>query len=151
MRELIVTTFLTLDGVMQAPGGPDEDRRRLRPRRLVVNYWDDPMGEVMGEILARRSTSCSGARPTTSSPGTGRTPEEAGGRPLNGRRSTSHRAAAQLDVGRSVLIEGDAAEGVAALKRQDGPEFQVHGSGDLIQTLLRHNLVDGSACGCSRS
>ena len=42
----------------------------------------------------------------------------------------------------SVLIEGDAAEGIAALKREDGPELQVHGSGNLIQTLLRHNLID---------
>ena len=42
----------------------------------------------------------------------------------------------------SVLIEGDAAKGLAALKQEDGPELQVHGSGNLIQTLLRHNLVD---------
>jgi dihydrofolate reductase len=42
----------------------------------------------------------------------------------------------------SVLIEGDAAEGIAALKREDGPELQVHGSGNLIQTLLRRNLID---------
>lgn len=41
-----------------------------------------------------------------------------------------------------MLIEGDAAEGIAALKNQDGPELQVHGSGNLIQTLLRHGLVD---------
>jgi dihydrofolate reductase len=41
-----------------------------------------------------------------------------------------------------VLIEGDAAEGIAALKKDDGPELQVHGSANLIQTLLRHNLVD---------
>jgi dihydrofolate reductase len=40
------------------------------------------------------------------------------------------------------LIEGDAAEGVAALKGEDGPELQVHGSGNLLQTLLRYNLVD---------
>jgi dihydrofolate reductase len=43
---------------------------------------------------------------------------------------------------KSVLIEGDAADGIAALKQEDGPELQVHGSGNLIQTLLRHNLVD---------
>ena len=42
----------------------------------------------------------------------------------------------------SVLIEGDAATGIAALKEQDGPELQVHGSANLIQTLLRHNLID---------
>jgi len=43
---------------------------------------------------------------------------------------------------REGLIEGDAAEGIASLKQEDGPELQVHGSGNLIQTLLRHNLVD---------
>jgi dihydrofolate reductase len=42
----------------------------------------------------------------------------------------------------SVLIKGDAAEGLAALKAEDGPELQVHGSANLVQTLLRHNLVD---------
>lgn len=41
-----------------------------------------------------------------------------------------------------MLIEGDAADGLAALKEEDGPELQVHGSGDLIQTLMRHGLVD---------
>ena len=47
-----------------------------------------------------------------------------------------------MDLGPGVLIEGDAAEGVAALKEGDGPELQVHGSGDLAQTLIRHGLVD---------
>jgi dihydrofolate reductase len=47
-----------------------------------------------------------------------------------------------LDWSKSVLIEGDVSEGVAALKQQDGPELQVHGSSNLIQTLLRHNLID---------
>jgi dihydrofolate reductase len=47
-----------------------------------------------------------------------------------------------LDWKPSVLIEGDAAEGVAALKSGEGPELQVHGSGNLIQTLLRHELID---------
>ena len=47
-----------------------------------------------------------------------------------------------LEWSNSVLIEGDAAEGIAALKQEGGPELQVHGSGNLIQTLLRHNLVD---------
>ena len=47
-----------------------------------------------------------------------------------------------MEWGSSVLIEGDAAEGIAALKMEDGPELQVHGSANLLQTLLRHNLVD---------
>ena len=47
-----------------------------------------------------------------------------------------------LDWGPVVHLDGNAAEAIAALKQTDGPELQVHGSGDLIQTLLRHNLVD---------
>ena len=47
-----------------------------------------------------------------------------------------------LDWSKSVLIEGEVAESVAALKREEGPELQVHGSGNLIQTLLRHELID---------
>ena len=47
-----------------------------------------------------------------------------------------------LEWSNSVLIEGDAAEGIAALKQEDGPELQVHGSANLIQTLLRHDLID---------
>jgi dihydrofolate reductase len=69
--------------------------------------------------------------------------EQPGAKPLNDATkyvvSRSHRT---LEWGPSVLIEGDAAEGIAALKKEDGPELQVHGSGNLIQTLLRHNLVD---------
>jgi dihydrofolate reductase len=52
------------------------------------------------------------------------------------------RTLSSLDWGPSVLIEGDVPEGVAALKREEGPELQVHGSGNLIQTLLRHELID---------
>jgi dihydrofolate reductase len=52
------------------------------------------------------------------------------------------RSRPKLEWAKSVLIEGDAAEGIAALKKTDGPELQVHGSGNLIQTLLRNNLVD---------
>jgi dihydrofolate reductase len=69
--------------------------------------------------------------------------EEDGAKPLNdATKYVASRSRPTLDWSNSVLIEGDVAEGVAALKREDGPELQVHGSGDLIQTLLRHDLVD---------
>jgi dihydrofolate reductase len=145
MRKLIVSTFLTLDGVMQAPGGPEEDDSGgFAYGGWSVNYWDELMGQVMTEamsapfdlLLGRRTYDIFAAYWPDA-------PEEAGSKPLNDATkyvaSRSHRT---LDWGPAVLIGGDAAEGVAGLKEGDGPELQVHGSGNLIQTLLRHNLVD---------
>jgi dihydrofolate reductase len=69
--------------------------------------------------------------------------DQAGAKPLNdATKYVVSRGRPTLEWSNSVLIEGDAAEGIAALKAGDGPELQVHGSGNLIQTLLRHSLVD---------
>jgi dihydrofolate reductase len=145
MRKLIVNTFLTLDGVMQAPGGPEEDDSGgFKHGGWSVNYWDDTMGQVMGEamstpfdlVLGRKTYDIFAAFWPNAS-------DDAGGKPLNdATKYVASRGQPTLAWGPSVLIEGDAAEGVAALKKGNGPELQVHGSGDLIQTLLRHNLVD---------
>jgi dihydrofolate reductase len=145
MRKLIVSTFLTLDGVMQAPGGPEEDDSgAFAHGGWSVNYWDDKMGEVMGTamsapfdlVLGRRTYDIFAAHWPHAT-------EEEGAKPLNdATKHVASRSRPALEWSNSVLIEGDAAEGVAALKQEDGPELQVHGSGDLIQTLLRHGLVD---------
>jgi dihydrofolate reductase len=145
MRKLIVTTFLTLDGVMQAPGGPDEDDSGgFAHGGWSVNYWDDLMGEAKSAeldvpfdmLLGRRSYEILGAYWPNA-------PEEAGGKPLNeATKYVASRSRPSLDWQPAVFIEGDAAEGVAALKEGDGPELQVHGSGNLAQTLIRHGLVD---------
>jgi len=145
MRRLIVSTFLTLDGVMQAPGGPGEDDDNgFAHGGWSVNYWDDRMGEVMGEamsapfdlVLGRRTYDIFAAFWPHAS-------EEAGGKPLNdATKYVASRSRPSLEWQKSVLLQPDAAEGVAALKREDGPELQVHGSGNLVQTLIRHNLVD---------
>jgi dihydrofolate reductase len=141
MRKLIVSTFLSLDGVMQAPGGPEEDDEgRFAYGGWSVNYWDDLMGKVMGEatskpfamVLGRKTYDIMAAYWPTA-------PEDAGGEVFN---DVASRGRPTLEWSNSVLIEGDAADGLAALKAEDGPELQVHGSSDLIQTLLRHNLVD---------
>jgi dihydrofolate reductase len=144
MRKLIVTTFLTLDGVMQAPGGPGEDDDGFTFGGWSVNYWDELMGQAMGEfmsapfdlVLGRKTYDIFAAYWPNAS-------EEAGGKPLNdATKYVASRGNPALEWSKSVLIEGDAAEGVAELKREDGPELQVHGSGNLIQTLMRHGLVD---------
>ncbi len=145
MRKLIVSTFLTLDGVMQAPGGPGEDDSGgFAHGGWSVNYWDEHMGRVMGEamgapfdlVLGRKTYEIFAAYWPHA-------PEEAGAKPLNdATKYVASRGRPALEWSNSVQIEGDAAEGIAALKQEDGPELQVHGSGNLIQTLLRHNLVD---------
>ena len=145
MRKLIVGTFLSLDGVMQAPGGPEEDDSDgFTLGGWSVNYWDDKMAQVMGESMSSRFDLLLGRKtydifaaywPNA--------PEEAGSKPLNeATKYVVSRGHPTLEWKESVLIEGDAAEGIAALKSEDGPELQVHGSGNLIQTLMRHNLVD---------
>jgi dihydrofolate reductase len=145
MRKVIVQTFLTLDGVMQAPGGPEEDTSGgFAYGGWSVNYWDDRMGEVMGAamgvpfdlLLGRKTYDIFAAYWPNAS-------EEAGAKPLNdATKYVASRSNPTLDWEKSVLLRGDAAEAVAGLKEQDGPELQVHGSADLIQTLLRSNLVD---------
>ena len=145
MRELMVTTFLTLDGVMQAPGGAGEDDSGgFAHGGWSVTYWDERMGQVMGAamdkpfdlLLGRRTYDLFAAHwPHIS--------DEDGGKPLNdATKYVASRGRPALGWAHSVLIEGDAAAGIAALKAEDGPELQVHGSADLIQTLMRHELVD---------
>lgn len=145
MRRLIVSTFLTLDGVMQAPGGPGEDDDGgFAHGGWSVTFWDDQMAKVMGDamsvpfdlLLGRRTYDIfAGYWPNA--------PEEAGAKPLNdATKYVASRGHPTLAWERSVLLEGDVVEAVANLKQTDGPELQVHGSGDLIQTLMAHGLVD---------
>jgi dihydrofolate reductase len=144
MRKLKVNTFVSLDGVMQAPGGPEEDPTGgFKYGGWSVNYWDDVMGEAMDEaalpeemLLGRGTYEIFAAHwPSVS----GDPMADA----LNGaRKHVASRTLDEVTWNNSTLIDGDVAEYVAALKDQDGPEIQVHGSWGLIQTLLEHDLVD---------
>ena len=145
MRRLITNTFLTLDGVMQAPGGPDEDvDGGFGLGGWSVNFWDDHMGHTMGEtmgvpfdlVLGRRTYDIFAAHWP-------RATEEDGAKPLN--EATKYVASRQrpaLEWQNSVLLDDDVPAAVAELKKTDGPELQVHGSADLLQTLMRHDLID---------
>ena len=144
MRKLLVTTFLSLDGVMQSPGGPGEDDENFVYGGWSVPHWDDTMSKVMGDIMGKPFDLLLGRKtyeifkaywPNA--------PEEAGSKPLNdATKYVVSRGTPSLDWGPAVLIRDDAADAVAKLKGGDGPELQVHGSGDLIQTLLANGLVD---------
>jgi dihydrofolate reductase len=145
MRTLIVQSFLTLDGVMQAPGGPEEDPSGgFTLGGWSVNYWDDMMGGVIDAatavpfdlLLGRKTYEIFAAH----WPYAGDDPMA---HKLN--RATKHVASTTLrsvEWSGSRLISGDVATAVKQLKEQPGPELQVHGSGGLIQTLLAADLVD---------
>lgn len=144
MRELIVNTFVTLDGVMQAPGGPEEDRDGgFEHGGWSFGYWDEPMQAEIGQLMSKPFDLVLGRRTYEIFAAHWPDSEEPGAEPLN--RATKHVASTTLetlDWENSELIEGEVPDGVRALKGEDGPELQVHGSANLIQTLLEHGLID---------
>jgi dihydrofolate reductase len=144
---------------MQAPGGPEEDPTGgFQHGGWSVGYWDDVMGQRMTEamtkpfdvLLGRKTYEIFAAhwpyvrddeRETRG--GTPSDVDDPAANVLN--RATKYVASRTLDKvewRNSTLLQGDVAEAVAALKAQDGPDILVHGSSDLIQTLVQHDLVD---------
>ena len=147
MRKLVVGTFLTIDGVMQAPGGPDEDRDGgFEHGGWSVKFWDEMMGKIIEEqmmqpdalLLGRRTYEIFGAHwPRVTDPDD----------PVAKKLNTMHKYVAsrtlrKVEWQNSTLLPGDAATAVARLKEQAGGEIQVAGSSNLIQTLLKHDLID---------
>jgi dihydrofolate reductase len=142
MRILAVNTFMSLDGVMQSPGGPEEDPTGgFTLGGWGVNYFDDEMMARVAEsdpyelLLGRGTYEIFAAH----------WPYDEGPIADHLNATRKHVASTTLDRvewNNSTLITGNVAEYVAALKSEEGPEIQVHGSPGLIQTLLRHDLID---------
>jgi dihydrofolate reductase len=144
MRKLIVLSFITLDGVMQAPGGPEEDTAGdFKFGGWTVGYFDETAGKVMGEQMGHPFDLLLGRRTYDIFASFWPKQDDETARAIN--RATkyvvSHRPVS-VDWKETVLINGDVAEKIRRLKAEDGPELQVHGSGNMIQTLLKHDLVD---------
>ena len=144
MRKLVVNTFLTLDGVMQAPGGPEEDPTGgFEHGGWSVGYWDDAMGEWMGELMGKPFDLLLGRKTYEIFAAHWPHADDPGADVLNSaKKYVASRTLDSVDWANSTLLEGDVAEAVARLKEEDGPEIQVHGSSDLLQTLFEHDLVD---------
>lgn len=147
MRKLVAGTFVTLDGVMQAPGGPNEDRDGDFPHGgWLVPYFDEKFGEIMTEWTKRAGAFLLGRK--TYEIFAGSWPKSADAADeiataLNTRpKFVASRTLDKVDWSNSILLKGEVAEEIAKLKAQEGGEIQVHGSGNLLQTLLKHDLVD---------
>jgi len=146
MRKIVAGAFVSLDGVMQAPGGPEEDPTcGFEHGGWTVPYWDEPMGQFMDAcfsqpfdlLLGRKTYEIFAAH----WPFVGE--DDPIGQVFN--RVTKHVAtssAAPLGWNHSVAVTGDVATEVARLKQGSGPMLLIQGSSVLVQTLLDHDLID---------
>lgn len=143
MRKIIVLSFITLDGIMQAPGGPEEDTSGgFKYGGWTVPYFDEFSGKVMAEQMSKPFDLLLGRKTYEifASYWPYHKDEDLGINQAT-KYVVSH-GSMQFTWEKSVLLQGDIVEAIKKLKAQDGPELQVHGSGNLIQTLLKHDLVD---------
>jgi dihydrofolate reductase len=147
MRKVIVNEFLSLDGVMQAPGDPDEDRSGgFAHGGWQMPYFDDDfakvafegMAETDGYLFGRRTYEIMAAYWPTQ-------PDDVPfAASLNGlpKYVASTTLGEPLEWRNSTLLHGDVAKAVAELKEQPGKNLVVLGSGELVQTLMENDLVD---------
>ncbi|MEL6106440.1 MAG: dihydrofolate reductase family protein [Planctomycetota bacterium] len=147
MRRLAVLTFLTVDGVMQAPSSPDEDTSNgFSQGGWARRYWDEVMQQVMREAMSEPYDLLLGRRTYDSFAGAfAEADEEANpvAKKLNdARKFVVTSDPSSLSWANSHAIVGDIASEVSRLKTQEGPLLQVHGSCRLIQLLLSHRLID---------
>lgn len=146
MRRLIASTFVSLDGIMQAPGGPDEDPTGgFANGGWVFPYADDSLdvseagfdGKDRELLLGRRTYQIFEAY----------WPYQPADDPIAqllnaARKHVASRTLTTLQWNNATLLHGDVASAVTALKAKDGPDLQIIGSGNLIQTLHSAALID---------
>jgi dihydrofolate reductase len=146
MSRVVVVNNLTLDGVMQAPGRPDEDTRDgFDHGGWAAPYFDEVMGRVMAERMARESALLLGRRTYEDFAGFWPKQTDNPFTPvLNERRKyvASRTLQEPLPWRNSTLLQGDAVQAVAALREELEEDLVVLGSGELVRALMRHGLVD---------
>jgi dihydrofolate reductase len=146
MRNLVVIEFLSLDGVYQAPGDPNEDTEGgFRHGGWQRPYFDDVLGAAAGEGMAATDAHLFGRK--TYEIMAAYWPTAPADDPFtqylnNVQKYVASRTLRTVEWQNSTLIRGDVAEEVAKLKDQPGGNIAVLGSGDLVQTLIEHDLVD---------
>jgi dihydrofolate reductase len=146
MGKIVVGEFVTVDGVYQAPGGPDEDRDGgFEHGGWTATYWDEEMGRRITEMTLRSEALLLGRR--TYETFAGFWPNAGADDPVAAKLNSvpkyvASRTLSSVKWNNSKLLEGDVADAVAKLKQDIDGEIAVTGSGNLVQTLLQHDLVD---------
>jgi dihydrofolate reductase len=144
MRKIIVTTFITMDGVMQAPGGPDEDRTNdFKWGGWQFGYSDEKAGEGITKIMSSPFDLLLGRRTYEIFAAYWPYQHDAIAEKFN-RVNKYVVATTPVDTSwsNSILINTDVVNQLKKLKAQDGPDLLVHGSSVLLQTLFAEGLVD---------
>jgi dihydrofolate reductase len=143
MRKLIVLEHISLDGVIQAPGGPDEDTSgSFTHGGWIAGYSDESLGTALRKQMNTQFDLLVGR--TTFEIWEPYWPQHVNAWP-NVNTATKYVASntrASSNWQPSVFLNGDIAEKVAKIKQQEGPDIHVWGSGNLLQTLIKHDLVD---------
>ena len=143
MRNIIVLEFISLDGVMQAPGGPEEDTSGgFTYGGWTVPYMDEASGSIMAEQMKLPFDLLLGRK--TYEIFAGYWPQHAADWPgINDvKKYVASRTPKILEWNNSILLKDNVVEDLRNLKAQDGPNLHVYGSGNFVQTLLKHDLVD---------
>lgn len=145
MRDLAILTFVTLDGVIQAPSMPDEDRSNgFQSGGWAAPYWEEVMAQVQREAMSAPYDMLFGRKTYQLFAGHWPNAERS---PVADMMNAARKyvvtsTLTSLPWNNSSAITGDIAGEIGRLKGQDGPLLQVHGSAELIQLLLAHDLID---------
>lgn len=145
MRKIIVTSFVSLDGVLQAPGGPQEDPTNgFKWGGWTFPLGDDATNEAMGSIMSQPFDLLLGRK--TYEIFAAYWPYKKN-HPIADKFNSLHKfvvSSQQIDLSweGSTLITGNVVAGLKKLKQQEGPDLLLHGSSVLVQTLLEHGLAD---------
>ena len=143
MRKIVVLSFVTLDGVMQAPGGPEEDTSGgFKYGGWTVPYFDEALGKVMEEQMAKPFALLLGRK--TFEIFASYWPQHSENWPgINeAAKYVASKTLTKHEWQNSVFLNGEVHEEIRKLKQTDGPDLKAWGSANLIQTLLKHDLVD---------